>query len=284
VSGAKRPWFEIEWLGGVAEHHFRRVRPEPTEIDWDTLQASRYRPEALRGAQQVWTSVALSEYAAIASFAQVVRTLAEAQAPLDLIGMTSDFLADEVKHVELASRVVMRLGGAAPLAFDHERLAPRIDPKLTPFARANELALRVGCVAESFASGTAVPMMRAGPHPVIRDVYETILRDESRHCRFGSLYFEWASEHWDEAEQVRLAAVALEALRPYAKLGMRTQLTGTPTVPRAIRDDEALELGWFEPARYGPLVRTVVLDEMVPQLLALGLPLDTATITALFDD
>lgn len=271
--------FEVEWLGGVAEHHFRRVRPAVTDIAWDTLQASRYRPEAIRAAQQVWTSVAMSEYAAIASFAQVVRTMAEAQAPLDLIGMTSDFLADEVKHVELACRVVMQLGGAAPLAFDAQRLTPRIDPALSPRARANELALRVGCIAEAFASATAVPIMRSGNHPVVQGVYETILRDEARHCRFGSLYFEWASETLDEPESVRLAAVALDALRGYVKLAMNT----SPLAERAVRDDEAIELGWFEPARYQPLVRSVVLDEIVPQLLALGLPLDSLAVTALFE-
>jgi hypothetical protein len=271
--------FEVAWLGGVAEHHFRRVRPAVTDIDWDTLQASRYRPEAIRAAQQVWTSVALSEYAAIASFAQVVRTMAEAQAPLDLIGMTSDFLADEVKHVELACRVVMQLGGAAPLAFDAQRLAQPVDPALPPRARANELALRVGCIAESFASATAVPIMRSDNHPVIRGVYETILRDEARHCRFGSLYFEWASETLDDAERVRLAAVALDALRGYVKLAAST----TPRAERAVRDDEAIELGWFEPARYQPLVRSVVLDQIVPQLVELELPLDVAAVSALFD-
>jgi hypothetical protein len=281
VSKDKPAWFQIEWLGGVAEHHFRRVRPQ-AEIDWSALQASRYRPEVVRGAQQVWTSVALSEYAAIASFAQVVRTLAEAQAPLDLIGMTSDFLADEVKHVELASRVVMQLGGAAPLAFEHERLVPTLAPKLSPFARANEMALRVGCIAESFASATSVPMMQAAKHPVIRDVYETILRDEARHCRFGSLYFEWASEHWDEAERARLAAAALEVLRSYSKLAKRAA-GNTPQAPRLVHDDEALELGWFEPARYEPLVRTVVLDEIAPQLVRMGLPLDLPAVSALFD-
>lgn len=279
MTPPKPPMFEIEWLGGVAEHHFRRVRPAPTDIQWESLQAARYRPEALRGAQQVWTSLALSEYAAIASFAQVVRALAEAQAPLDLIGMTSDFLADEVKHVELAARVVMQLGGAVPLKFESERLVPRSDMMLSPFARANELALRVGSIGEAFASATAVPVMRAATHPVIRGVYETILRDEARHCRFGSLYFEWASEHWDEAERIRLAAVALEVLRGYAKF------VGAPEArarPRPIRDDEALELGWFEPARYEPLVQSAVIDEILPQLLALDLPIDSKAVAELF--
>lgn len=274
-----RSLFEIEWLGGVAEHHFRRVRPAPTDIDWQALRAARYRPEALRGAQQVWTSLALSEYAAIASFAQLVRALAEAQAPLDLIGMTGDFLADEVKHVELACRVVMQLGGAVPRKFEPERLVPASDMSLSPFSRANELALRVGCIGEAFASATAVPVMRAVTHPVIRGVYQTILKDEARHCRFGSLYFEWASEHWDEAERVRLAAVALEVLRSYARL------VPTPaqlSEPRPVFDEEALELGWFEPPRYEPVLRGAVFDDVLPQLLALGLPIDTAAVAQAF--
>jgi len=289
------PWFEVQWLGGVAEHHFRRVRPLPTDIAWVTLDKSQYRPAALGCAQQVWTDLALSEYAAIASFAQVVRALAEAQAPLDLIGMTSDFLADEVRHVELACRVVMQLGGAAPRSFEPARLVPSVDVRLSPLARANELVLRVGCIAESFASATAVPIMRAATHPVIRGVYESILRDEARHCRFGGLYFEWASEHWDEAERVRLANVAREALQgliqrsrkastPRSRAEEPSTLTTTGGAPpaRPVRDDEALELGWFEPVRYEPLVQSAVLDDLVPQLLALGLPLDVAAVAGFF--
>jgi hypothetical protein len=276
--------FEVEWLGGVAEHQFRRVRPLPTDIAWDTLDKRRYRPEAIGCAQQVWTDLALSEYAAIASFAEVVRALVEAQAPLDLIGMTSDFLADEVRHVELACRVVMQLGGAAPRRFEPARLVPSVDVSLSPLARANELALRVGSIAESFASATAVPIMRAATHPVIRAVYETILRDEARHCRFASLYFEWASEHWDEAERVRLATVARESLHGLILRSRKasTLRSGGAPAARPVRDDEALELGWFEPVRYEPLVRSAVLDDLVPQLLALGLPLDIAAVTGFF--
>lgn len=276
------PVFELQWMGGVAEHHYRQARPASTDIAWEELDASRYRPEVLRAAQQIWTGIALGEYAAIVSFAQVVRALAEAQAPLDLIGMTSDFLADEVKHVELASRVVMLLGGAAPRSFQPERLARPSNPSLDPFSRANDLALRLGCISEAFASATAIPIMRATTHPVIRAVYETILRDEALHCRFGTLYFEWASERWSDAERTRLAAVALDTLKGYARLAKRAHAAATAGVPRPVRDDEALELGWFEPVRYEPLARGVVLDEIVPMLLELGLPLDRAAVSELF--
>jgi hypothetical protein len=126
------------------------------------------------GAREVWTGIALSEYAAVSSFAAVVHALAAARAPLDLIGMTSDFLADEVHHVELACRLLMRLGGAAPTTFEHQRLSPPTSPHLTPLQRANELSLRIGCIAETFASATAVPMMKGTRHPLVHAVYETI--------------------------------------------------------------------------------------------------------------
>jgi len=216
--------FDIEWMGGVAEHHYRKARPGVDDFPWETLDPARYEQTLVFATQKVWTGVALSEYAAIAAFSEVVGALAQAKAPLDLIGMTSDFLADEVRHVELISRLVMQLGGAAPRRFDPAKLAPNVDPHLPPFERANELALRVGCIAEAFAGSTAAPMMRASTHPLVRAVYQSILRDEARHRRFGSLYFEWAGDRLDERERVRLGAVALSMLRSYAPLWERREV------------------------------------------------------------
>jgi len=272
--------FALEWMGGVAEHHFRRARPGADDIPWHALDRSKYREQALQAGRNVWTDVALSEYAAIASFAQVVGALTEALAPLDLIGMTSDFLADEVKHVELASRLVMQLGGAAPRKFEPARLVNRLAADLTPLQRANELALRIGCIGEPYASGTALPMMQATTHPVVRAVYESILRDEARHCRFGSLYFEWADTLLDDAERQRLAQVALHTLQSYSGLWRRA---GEPRVAsrNAVTDAEARELGWVPFEQYVPLAVATVRDDILPALRKLNLPLPEAQLTAL---
>lgn len=272
--------FALEWMGGVAEHHFHRARPGAEQIPWHELDKSRYSDEALLAARSVWTDVALSEYAAIASFSQVVTALAECRAPLDLIGMTGDFLADEVRHVELASRLAMQLGGAVPRAFDPSRLTPRSEPNLTPLQRANELALRIGCIGEPFASGTALPMMQATTQPVVRAVYESILRDEARHCRFGSLYFEWAEDKLDSQERERLAQVALRTLRQYASLWRRpASLEVRP--PSKVTEAEARELGWLPFALYVPLAIATVRDEILPALRALELPLAEDELSAL---
>jgi hypothetical protein len=270
--------FVLEWLGGPAEHHFRRARPA-TELDWASLDPARYPPALVAAARDLWMGIVVSEYAAIAAFAEVVAALTAARVPLDLIGMTSDFLADEVHHVELASRLLMQLGGAPPRHVDTTRLAPRAASELTPIQRANELALRVGCVAEVFASATAAPIMRETAHPLVRAVYERILRDEARHRRFGSLYFEWAADRLDPSEQRRLAGAALDALGLYVPLWRDARAaSGKPT---NFGDFDEHELGWIEPARYVTLAESAVRDEIVKPLAALGIELPSAEVDAL---
>src|SRR5579863_3704950 len=162
-------------MGGVAEHHFRKARPGATEMPWGTLDPVKYAPEAVESARGSWTEVAINEYRAVASFSEVLRALVDVKAPLDLMGMTSDFLADECSHVELASRMAMELGGAAPRAVDLDQFAMRTRG-LTALQRANELVLRVSCIAEVFAGGTASVSLDATSHPLPRAVYQTILR------------------------------------------------------------------------------------------------------------
>lgn len=65
--------------------------------------------------------------------------------------MASDFVADEVLHVELTSRIAMELGGGAPYVVDFEDLRRRPAPELTARQRANELIVHVCCVGEAFS-------------------------------------------------------------------------------------------------------------------------------------
>ena len=257
--------FELEWMGGPAEHHFRKARPGVDAMPWGTLDASKFARSAVERARGSWTEVAMNEYRAVASFSEVLRALVDVKAPLDLLGMTSDFLADEVHHVELASRMAMELGGAAPRTIDLDRFAAR--PRgLTRLQRANELVLRVSCVAEAFSGGTATVSHDATTHELPRAVYEKILRDESLHRRLGGLYFEWAFERIDEAELERLGRVlfsSLDALAPFWKNER----------PPAPPDDELRALGWLETATFARVAREVALRDVVEPLATIGIAL-----------
>ncbi|MGO9838538.1 MAG: hypothetical protein ACLP1X_30520 [Polyangiaceae bacterium] len=258
--------FELEWMGGAAEHHFRKARPTTEELPWGTLVTSDFAPAAIESARGSWTEVAFNEYRAVASFCEVLRALVDAKAPLDLLGMTSDFLADECSHVELASRMAMELGGAAPRMVDLDRFAMR--PRgLTAFQRANEIVLRVSCIAEAFAGGTASVSLATTTHPLPRAVYETILRDEAHHRRLGGLYFEWALARIDEDELRRLGRVLLAGVQGLAPFWT----SRAARTPSPLPEDDLHALGWLAPMQFAPVAREVVIRDILDPLATIGI-------------
>jgi hypothetical protein len=275
--------FELEWTGGPAEHHFRRARPGIDDLPWGSIDVSDFSPAVLDAARASWTRSCLTEYRAIAAFSEVLRTLCEVKAPLDIVGMASSFVADEVVHVELASRMVMELGGAAPLEVDLDRLFPRADARLTALQRANEMVLRVSCVAEAFSGKMAVHSLHDDCHPLTRAVLKRIVADESLHYRLGGLYFDWASERMDDTERARLAAIALSDLAPYA----------TRRAPGALQDPTAdgrrqatlaqiRMVGWVEARSFANDVRDAVTKGIVEPLATYGIVVDPAKVSAMF--
>jgi hypothetical protein len=261
--------FELEWMGGAAEHHFRKVRPAASELPWGTIVASQYSPAAIEYARGAWTEVAINEYRAVASFCDVMRALVDVKAPLDLLGMTSDFLADECSHVELASRMAMELGGAAPRTIDLDHFTMRPGGHLTALQRANDLLLCVGCIAETFSGGTATVSLAATSHPLPRAVYETILRDEALHRRLGGLYFEWALPRIDDNERRRLGRVMLAMLKglaPFWKVP-----PARPRAPPGPPEDELHALGWLTAAQFGPVARDVTMRDILDPLATIGI-------------
>ena len=129
----KQP-FALGWLGGSAERYFRRIRPGVEQLPWGSLEPGRYPPLLVDRARVSWTEAAYNEYCTAVAFADLVRALLECNAPIDLVGMAGDFLADEMSHVELTSRIAMELGGGAPYEVDFEGRATLDD--LTDLGRA----------------------------------------------------------------------------------------------------------------------------------------------------
>jgi hypothetical protein len=266
--------FELEWLGGAAEHRFRKARPGTDDLPWGTVEPSKYDPAAVDRARGSWTEVAINEYRAVASFSEVLRALVDVKAPLDLLGMTSDFLADECAHVELASRMAMELGGAAPRIVDFDRFTAPPSKGLTSFQRANELVLRVSCISEAFSGGTATVSFEATSHPLPRAVYESILRDEAHHRRLGGLYFEWALARIDEGELHRLGQIMLASLRGLAPF-WRSRAAKSAAAP-AWSEADLQTLGWLGPAQFAPVAKDVVVRDILDPLATIGIAV-TAT-------
>jgi hypothetical protein len=255
--------FELDWLGGPAERHFRRCRPGIDALPWGTLDARAYPAELVDLARLSWTEGAWREYTTAAAFADLLGALLAAGAPVDLVGMAGDFIADEMVHAELNARMAMELGGAAPYDVDHGTLRPRALDR-PPLERACELALTVSCIGETLSVPLLAGPMQAAAHPLTRAVLERIVIDEAPHARLGWLVFEWAGDRLDDRERARLGRVALEALAGYRDYW---RPRGPPRFPAA----QLHELGWLEPAATAEIARSAVRDRVAAPLAALGI-------------
>ncbi len=274
--------FDLEWFGGVAEHHFRKVRPGVDEMPWGTLDPKRYPPELVDRARISWTEAAYNEYCTAAAFAELLGAMLAAKAPVDLIGMASDFVADEILHVELTSRIAMELGGGAPYVIDFENLHRRPSSSLTPLQRANELVVHVCCVGEAFSLPMLASAFGSATHPLTRAVLERIVKDEAPHGRLGWLYLEWAEEQLDAAERARLAEVAVDTVAQLAPLWQRLQ----SRVEEGVTTEGYLlahvrELGWTESSLYKERARKAIEHDVLAPLARFGIEPSRAHIDAL---
>jgi len=282
-ADVRDPVFELDWSGGAAEHHHRKACPGIEELPWGTIDVGLYPPALVDAARRAWTEVTIAEYRAYVAFARVLEAMALARVPLDLLGMGAAFVADEAAHVELAGRMCMELGGAAPLTVNMDTFARfPIAEGLSHLQRASDWVVRVSCVSEAFSAATAVGSLRAASHPLSRAVHERILADESRHTRLGPLFLDWLSDRIDNAERARLADVALDTLghlKPFWQ--RRISKTNAGVTEEGWKVDDIHALGWLESEKMVPLARQVVTKDIVPALAGYGIAPDALALDAL---
>ncbi len=214
------PRFELAWRGGATEARLHRRRPGIAELPWGTLAAIApdLAPDALREARDVWSGGVFTEYASAAAFSTLTTAMLECGAPVDLIAACGDIAVDELFHVELSARVVMELGGAAPIAFDLAQIAPVASPGLRPLARAAEIAIVTSCVGESLSVPAIARSRVLATEPLVYAVLDRLLADEGAHARLGFWFLDWAADRLTDAERATLATRALDALEAYAEL------------------------------------------------------------------
>jgi hypothetical protein len=266
--------FDLEWFGGIAEHHFRKVRPGVDALPWGTLDRDRYPLELIERARISWTEAAYNEYCTASAMGEMLVALLAAKAPIDLVGMASDFVADELLHVELTSRIAMELGGGAPYRIDFDDLTLAPSRELSPLQRANQLVVKVCCVGEAFSLPMLASAYQSAMHPLTKQVLERIVHDEAPHGRFGFLYLDWAADQLDAAERVRLADVAITTIGELAPLWQRlVSRVEDGVTTEGYRIEHVRELGWTESSLYRTRARAAIRDEVVAPLARYGIEL-----------
>lgn len=264
--------FDLEWFGGVAEKHFRKVRPGVDELPWGTLDVSRYPVELVDRARISWTEAAYNEYCTAAAFADLLAAMLAAKAPVDLIGMASDFMADEILHVELTSRIAMELGGGAPYQIDFADLSKPVAKDLSPIQRANELVVHLCCVGEAFSLPMLASAYNSALHPLTKQVLQRIVHDEAPHGRFGFLYLDWIRDELDQAERDRLGHVAVDCIEVLSPLWQRlVSRVHDGVTTEGYQLQHVRELGWTESSAYRVRARAAIADEVVAPLARYGI-------------
>ena len=212
---AHQALFEIDLAGGRAQRTYAKLlAPAVGNIDrdfpWDALDPSQFEPRQLELARVAWTNSAFNEFCTATAMGQIVEVMGRANVPIDLWGIAASFPLEELLHVELFSRLTMRLGGGVPIVYDPDDLVLTFEPGLTPLQQANELIVRVCCVGEVFSLPMLVASMRAATNPLIRAVLEQVVRDEAMHGKLGWMYLDWVAPSLDEDERARLGRAAAD--------------------------------------------------------------------------
>lgn len=263
--------FDVCLSHGRARHLYQRKFPAADEIPWESLRPEDYEPELVKRARISWTEAAFNEHCTGIGMGQLFSALATSQAPLDLQFLVSQFLAEELFHVELCSRVAARLGGGAPISYDPRQVASRLDPTLSPRQQANELIVRICCVGEALSFPLLSGAMRSATHPVTRGVLQRIVRDEALHGELGWMYLDWSQDLLDDAERQRLGRVATQTLDQFRPIWAPLSPGRAGKTAAGFPLEQAHALGWMEAGAYREAAVEAEDQKVVKRLAGYGI-------------
>jgi hypothetical protein len=205
--------FELELHGGAVERQFRARRPHTEQMPWGTLDVSALSADQLLTARRGWIDLALQEYGAAASQANVLRLLVRARVPLDLSAMITSFPLDELAHTEICVRMAEELGGATPLEYPPEEVFPSpVRESGSPLLQAAKAVSWEFCVGETLSLGMLKWHLHHASQPLMKAVWGRLVKDEAAHARFGWVFLEWAKSLLSPDELREVLATAERAI------------------------------------------------------------------------
>jgi len=211
--------FELEILGGATERHYRARHPHVEKMPWGSLDLARFGEDELLAARRGWTDLALQEYGAAASQANVVRLLVRARVPMDLSALVANFPLDELVHTEVCARMAEELGGVVPIEYPTERVFPSSSPSRgSPLAQAAQVVAWEFCVGETLSHGLLTFHHRHATVPLLEAAWGRLGKDEALHARFGWLFMQWALPRLTPAELRHVRHVAERAVEHVKEL------------------------------------------------------------------
>jgi hypothetical protein len=256
----------------------RLMRGFHRPIPWEESHAPRLEPGLRAELARIWGERIPTEYRSITGFSTLSFDFIAAGAPVDLVAVCHRVCIDELRHTELAVKMVETYGGHLP-PLPREISSMPADESLTAVAQACRSAILLSCLGETFACTELAMLRDRAVDPVVHGVLTVFLADEIVHARVGWAYLAHALKTADERTK-REVAVAI----PGYIAGIAANLFGTADKPAVIdvtNDDPRLgEHGVCSMREEQELYRAFVPDVFLPGLRAVGVPVDTSAALA----
>ena len=256
----------------------RLMRGFHRPIPWEESHAPRLEPGLRAELARIWGERIPTEYRSITGFSTLSFDFIAAGAPVDLVAVCHRVCIDELRHTELAVKMVETYGGHLP-PLPREISSMPADESLTAVAQACRSAILLSCLGETFACTELAMLRDRAVDPVVHGVLTVFLADEIVHARVGWAYLAHALKTADERTKREVA----EAIPGYIA-GIAANLFGTAEKPAVIdvtNDDPRLgEHGVCSMREEQELYRAFVPDVFLPGLRAVGVPVDTSAALA----
>jgi hypothetical protein len=268
---------------GLTREHELIAAPRKGEVRWSDFDRSAYDAAALDAAATLWRTRAVQEMHSLALFTELAAQLQQLGAPLDWSGAFARMIADEVRHTDLCIRMVEALGDARPLDVEERDL--RLFEGASSRARVREVIVAVFCIGETVSGRMFEEAYRAADVPLARDVVRAILVDEALHSELGwelGALLMRADGDAFEAERASLVASLPRLFRHYRRLCLAER--GRAWAFEGAEVDDGPNFGTLSEAGYARAFYEAMEAEVVPGLVAIGLPEAEATYGAMLTD
>jgi hypothetical protein len=245
----------------ILQHGSRRHKP----VAFARFDRSRYPEAAIALAFDAQRALALGEYTAVDLFAQLSSGLALHGAPFDLVAAATRIPSDEIRHADLAFRMARVLSGdEIEVQFDPVSVNKRWTES-KGLEAIDMTVVEVSAIGETLSCALLGACRERAVDPVLRALFSSIVADEVHHARLGWYYLAWRAPRWTRAERQRVADCAGALVAE-----IEARFWNGRDAPSAARD-AARALGVLESAGQREAVRSIMEDEIVPALDALGL-------------
>ncbi|HEX7667802.1 MAG TPA: ferritin-like domain-containing protein [Polyangiaceae bacterium] len=256
----------------------RLMRGFHRPIPWEESHSTRLPTELRAELARIWAERIPTEYRSITGFSTLSFDFIAAGAPVDLVAVCHRVCIDELRHTELAVKMVETYGGTLP-ALPREISSLPSDSTLTAVGQAGRSAISLSCLGETFACTELAMLRDRAVDPVVRGVLTIFLADEIVHARVGWAYLAHALKTASAAVKESIAVVVPDYIA-----GIGANLFGTPDAPAVVdvtNDDARLAVhGVCSMREEQELYRSFVPEVFLPGLRAVGLPIDTAACLA----